>query len=359
MGYSSDVLLRAREELDRKRIKNHEANSVYKREMFEAIPRLREIEFGLRRTMAKLSSVALSPNSGQGIKVIREENLSLQKEREALIKKYKLDSSKLNDEPICRHCGDRGYFGSTMCSCLQEICRREQSKELTKLVIFGNECFENFKLDYYPDLPIATFVSRKESDDKPIDPLFTKVTSRSLMKKKLATCKEYARTFTERGASNLFFSGASGLGKTYLSACIARKVADAGFSVIYETAQKIFKDYELEKFAIAQIENHNLTDRYKDCDLLIIDDLGTELTTQFTVTALYDAINSRIVERKATIISTNISPEMIEVVYSPQIASRINGLFQVVVFIGEDIRKVKQQEEMLIREIKKAAKEEK
>ena len=158
------------------------------------------------------------------------------------------------------------------------------------------------------------------------------------MRSNLDVCKRFARTF-DHGSGSLLFTGATGLGKTMLSACIARQVADQGYSVVYETAIRLFSDFEAEKFGADSEENRGLTRKYLQCDLLIIDDLGTEMTTQFTVSALYHIVNTRMMDGNSTIISTNLQPEAIERRYSPQIASRIEGTYQLIKFVGNDIRR--------------------
>ena len=150
------------------------------------------------------------------------------------------------------------------------------------------------------------------------------------------TCKKYAYGFTER-AGNLLFSGDTGLGKTFLSACIARTVADRGYSVMYESAGHLFSRLERAKFS-GDEQARREAEKYTACDLLIIDDLGTEMGGQFTTSALYGLINDRILSGKATIISTNLNSADLEKRYSPAIASRLRGEFTRLAFLGEDIR---------------------
>ncbi|MEI3129668.1 MAG: ATP-binding protein [Oscillospiraceae bacterium] len=202
-----------------------------------------------------------------------------------------------------------------------ELCRQEQKKELTTLLGTGRERFEQFRLDYYPDTP---------------DPNYG-ISPRQTMRLVLQKCQRYAREFTPN-ASSLLFTGETGLGKTFLSGCIARAVADGGYSVVYDTAIHLLADYEAAKFGENTEENRSRTGKYTACDLLIIDDLGTEMVTQFTVSALYSVINDRLMAHKPVILSTNLSPEELRTRYSAQIASRILGTYQVLQFLGNDIR---------------------
>ena len=159
---------------------------------------------------------------------------------------------------------------------------------------------------------------------------------RSLMERNLQMCRRYAATFSEK-SPNLLFSGDTGLGKTFLSACIARVVADRGYSVVYESASHLFGKLERAKFYNDEQARQD-SQRYTDCDLLIVDDLGTEMPSQFTTSALYTLINDRILYGRPMILSTNLNTEDFSRRYSSQVASRLNGNFQRVPFLGEDIR---------------------
>ena len=156
------------------------------------------------------------------------------------------------------------------------------------------------------------------------------------MERTFRRCRRYAREFGA-GAPSLLFTGGPGLGKTFLSACIARAVADNGFSVVYDTAGKLFSDFEAVKFGGNQ---QDLTRKYLQCDLLIIDDLGTEMTTQFTQSVLYRVLNDRLLENRPVIVSTNLSDQALRQRYSAPIASRLLGAFEVCLFLGQDIRQL-------------------
>ena len=157
-------------------------------------------------------------------------------------------------------------------------------------------------------------------------------------------CVEYARKFGAN-SMNLFFVGEPGLGKTFLSACIARVVAESGNSVVYDMASSVFAKFEDAKFARnddtaeARAEVRAEIKRYLECDLLILDDLGTEMTTAFTVSALYELINTRLVAGKKTIISSNLPLQELQRRYSKQIMSRLEGDYEVLTSAGDDIRK--------------------
>ena len=322
MAYTQAVLQRARARYEQAKTERAKEYEEHLRIAYRQYPRLEEIDRELRLTMVNLMANALHHGEDpvRAIEEIREQNLALQREREWILEVAEYDEGFLDDSPICSHCGGTGYFGARMCSCLQELCRQEQRKELTSLLGNGKESFDTFRLDFYSD----------EYDPK------LGTSARKLMHSNWNICKKFAQNFT-RSAGSLLFSGATGLGKTFLSACIARQVADRGFSVMYETAIRIFSDFEDEKFGDG--EPTGQTRRYFDCDLLIIDDLGTEMTTQFTISVLYNIVNTRMMEEKPTIISTNLLPDMLEKRYSPQIASRVTGTYRLIKFVGNDIRR--------------------
>jgi DNA replication protein DnaC len=192
----------------------------------------------------------------------------------------------------------------------------------------GEQSFETFRLDYY---------------DRTVWPEL-KRSPRELMEGVLTACRNYADQFPAAPRKNLLLSGTTGLGKTFLSACIARVVAEKGYSVVYDTAANIFSRFEAKKFA-RDGEEGRLADadarRYLSCDLLILDDLGSEFTTQFVQSALYEVVNTRLIEHRHTILSTNLGLAAIRQRYSPQVASRLEGEYQLLPFAGKDIRLIK------------------
>ena len=320
MAYSAEVVQRARERLAQAKADRESENLRHLTEAYRRVPRLKEIDLQLRRTMAKAAQTVFSQGGdvSKAMEQVKNENLSLQLERRELVA-ANFEPGYLDDSPICQHCGGSGYIGSAMCECLTELCRQEQKRELTFLNT-GKESFEQFRLEYYPDR-----IDQRQG-----------VNIRSVMEKTFHNCRRYAMEFTER-SENLLFSGGTGLGKTFLSACIARTVADRGYSVCYETASHLFTNLERAKFN-GDEEARKISEKYAACDLLIVDDLGTEMGGQFTTSALYTLINDRILGGRPTIISTNMNSEDLEKRYSAAIASRLRGNFRRIAFLGEDIR---------------------
>ena len=320
MGYSNEVMQRARARLAAAKADRESENRQHLDEAYSRVPRLREIDRQLRLTMAKAAQAVFSSGGdvNEALETAKQQNLSLQREREKLVRMY-FEEGYLDDSPVCDRCGGSGYVGATMCECLAELCRQEQKKELTFLNV-GRESFDQFRLDYYPDRLDAKLG----------------INVRTLMEKTYNTCRKYAYGFTER-SGNLLFSGDTGLGKTFLSACIARTVADRGYSVVYESAGHLFSNLERAKFSGDEQAREDAK-KYTDCDLLIVDDLGTEMPGQFTTAALYSLVNDRLLAGKAMIVSTNLTAEDLGRRYSAQIASRLRGNFTRVAFLGDDIR---------------------
>jgi DNA replication protein DnaC len=273
--------------------------------------------------MAQAAQAAFLQGSDgrEQLEKVRLQNLELQQER-AILARENFEEGYLDDSPLCGNCGGSGYVGSTMCECLTELCRQEQKKELT-LLSGGKENFSQFRLDYYPDR---------------VDPKLG-VSPRAIMERNFRTCRTYAAAFSQN-SGNLLFIGGTGLGKTFLSACIARAVADKGYSVLYETATHLFNKLEQAKFSPTEESRYEAA-KLTACDLLIVDDLGTEMPGQFVTAALYSLLNDRLLAGKPTIISTNLNVEEMQRRYSPQIASRLQGNFSQLIFLGEDIRVLK------------------
>lgn len=321
MAYSEQVMRRAQARLAQEKADCEAESAARIEHIYTQYPRLREIDRAMRQSVVKAVSAAFrkGEDTTAAIEKIKEENLALQREREWILEANELDDNALEPAVICAKCGGSGYVGAAMCECLQELCRQEQKKELSSLLA-GRESFDSFRLDLYPT---------------DIDPQ-SGISVRTLMQNTFKNCKVYANTFSLKSPS-LLFVGNPGLGKTFLSACIARTVADNGFSVVYDTAGKLLADFEATKFGT---EQDDLTQKYLQCDLLIIDDLGTEMTTQFTLAVLYQVINTRMMEGKPVIISTNLSTEAISRRYPGPIASRLLGTYQLCPFLGIDIRTI-------------------
>ena len=320
MAYSADVVRRARRVLESRKADHESRQQARLRAVYETLPRVREIDMQLRGSMVEAAQAAFL-GSTDALAQVKQANQALQAERKALIV-ANFPPEYAEEAPLCPRCGGSGYIGTAMCVCLGDICREEQKKELT-LLACGEHRFADFRLDYYPDT---------------LDPQYG-VSPRTVMSRILAICQKYADGFSPV-SGNLLFNGGTGLGKTMLSACIAAEVAEKGHSVAYETASHLFAKLERDRFH-PDADSAEAVKKLNACDLLIIDDLGTELPGNFTVAALYTLLNDRLLAGKPMIISTNLNIDEIRERYSPQIASRLEGSFQLLPFVGNDIRVLK------------------
>ena len=320
MAYSAKVMARARERLEQENANKEQVYYARLEQVYRQIPRVRQIDAQLHRNMSRAVQSAFGGNGDpvSALRDCREENLTLQKERETLVTQaFGVEYLK---EPLCPNCDGQGYVGTTMCHCLQDICRREQINEIASLGC-GSGKFQDFRLDYYPEV-----IDRQYG-----------ASPRFIMEQNLKISRKFAEKFC---GGNLLLTGGTGLGKTFLSACIATEVAMQGFSVAYESAGNLFTKLEKDRFSPDEQTAHQVQE-LKDCDLLIIDDLGTELPGAFVTAALYALVNERLLQNKSMVISTNLTTEEIAQRYNPQIASRLQGAFQMLPFVGEDIRILK------------------
>jgi len=319
MAYDGKLLARARAELDNIRRKNQEEQKARQGRVYTLLPRIEEIDRTLRGHMAQIVRLTISkaPDIAEKIAAIREENLSLQMERAELLTQRGFGAEYLDEIVACPKCRDTGIFEGEVCTCLDKLYNKELTRELGTLMRRGDESFESFDLGKYPE-----------------------GYEREQMSKVLGVCRNYAENFANASANMLFFGG-TGLGKTFLSACVARTVAAQGFSVCYETASAALDYYERAKFSRDMAESEEASVRVKrmeSCDLMILDDLGTEMITPMSQSALYSLVNNRLVNGKKTIISTNCNEEELARKYIPQISSRILGNYRKMPFLGEDIR---------------------
>lgn len=320
MPYSTQTVRRARQILAQRKADRESEYREHLQNAYQQLPRLKEIDAQLRRSMAIAAQTAFSKGEDvqKEMDAIKTANLALQQERQALIVQN-FSENYLDESPICPHCSGSGYMGTSMCRCLSQLCRQVQKEELS-LLTTGKERFENFRLDVYSDRT---------------DPRY-KASPRAIMERNFQLCRRYADGFMP-GCGSLLFVGGTGLGKTFLSACIADVVTDKEYSVAYESAPHLFAKLEKNRFSPDEQSREEVS-RIENCDLLIVDDLGTEMPGNFVTAALYGLVNDRLLAKKNMIISTNLNVEELAKRYSPQIASRLQGSFRGLTFVGEDVR---------------------
>ena len=322
MALDGKLLARARENLENIHADNVAEHYLRQEKIYSRIPEIERIDTRLRTQMAELVGLTLRGGAelNAAIKALEDESLALQKKKAELLVERGYEMDYLDDIFSCPACRDTGYVGGKMCSCLKAMYNAEVTRELGTLLKNSDECFEKFDLSLYGD-------------------------ARESMEIVYNTCREYANSFSDR-SMNLMFQGGTGLGKTFLSACIARVVAGNGHSVCYDTASSALEAFETKKFSRDAQTAENAAvkvERMLDCELMILDDLGTEMLTPMSVSALYTLINTRLVNGRKTVISTNLTDAELSKRYNPQICSRLEGEFTKLPFFGSDIRLTKKE----------------
>ncbi|MCX7614136.1 MAG: ATP-binding protein [Clostridiales bacterium] len=303
------------------------------REVQDKIPEIAAIGKELRTTVLQVARAAFESGTDPKprIDAVKNRHVELIAKRSELLVQNGYPAEYLNLAPSCKKCSDYGYIDSKPCSCFLEECVKEQGKELSSVLDIKGQNFDNFIGQYYSNNP---------GDGE------GGVSPRQNMESFLDFFQDYAWNFG-RHSINMLFYGGPGLGKTFMSSCIAKEVALKGFSVTYDTAINIFGNLEKEKFGENYEELQMQIKRYMLSDLLIIDDLGTELTTSFVCSSFYNLLNTRLIERRQMIISTNLSPKEIAARYTPQIASRLSFEFDRFHFFGKDVRQVMKENRRL------------
>lgn len=321
------LLARARGVLEEKRRRSRMEENRRQTEVYERIPEVRELDGRIRGIMSELVALALG-KAGRSAGEMERESLSLQAKRARLLREHGYDEHYLDELISCPLCGDTGFLlDGKPCECLLRLYNAEQTKELSPLLKNGQESFDSFRSSYYP--------TESPTPGAP--------SPRMQMERIYRLCRNYAEGFTP-GYGNILFSGEPGLGKTFLSAAIAREVAAKGYSVAYDTAAALLSAFEQEKFSRSEEEQADAASRVRQlmsCDLLILDDLGMELSSSFTQSALYTLLDGRIRSGKCTVISTNLDKEELRKRYGAAIASRLEGEYQFLHFVGQDIRAMK------------------
>ena len=324
MGYNRNNLRRIREKYETKHLIAEKKSDMLKAELYLELPELEKVDRQLSGLGVRLMGVALSlgDDKEKGLAELKAENGELLKRRAEILRGAGYPEDYTDVKYECLLCADSGYVGIKMCECMRNelILAGFESSGISELL--RTQTFEGFRLDYY-----------KANKD-----------GLNMMTKIFDFAKRYAEEFDARTSSNLAMFGGTGLGKTHLSSAIARKVIEKGNDVYYTSAVSLVSDFEAEQFGGEHLKRGELTDKYFDCDLLIIDDLGAEMSNQFTLSCLYNLLNVRINRKTPVIISTNLTQNELLKKYNERIASRIFGEFKILPFTGSDVRMQKIKE---------------
>lgn len=318
MSYSREIVEAVFSEFDKKRKKSEDEQKNRLAKVYRLIPEIKDIDRELSSTGLQIFAASLQGKDGleERVSVIRAKNKELRQKRATLLAANQLDPDYTEQKYECDKCCDEGYINEKMCSCLRNALITKQLEASGVGQLISSQSFENFSLDMYPQ------------------------DAREDMECLFEDLKEYAYSFTQ-GSANVLFVGGTGLGKTHLSTAVAKTVIEKGYNVIYETAMNIFSDFECDRFRDRFAGEKPISSKYMECDLLIIDDLGTEVVTNFSVSCLYNLINTRLNKKLPIILSTNLNSQEIRKIYNDRITSRLFGDFEIKAFKGSDIRKIK------------------
>ena len=298
-----------------------------KSDIYAAIPRIKEIDneislLGLRLTKAVLKDTKAREEI---VYKCKKEMASLVSEKKNILIENGIPENYLEIKYDCEKCKDTGFLpGGKKCSCLKQEIINEAYRMSNLSRVLDRENLSNFDISVF---------SNEVDEEKGISP-------RENMMRILSICDIFIKEFAEDNGYNLLFYGTTGLGKTYMCNCIAKALLDQGYVVIYQTAFRILdilENYKFRKDDDSRINDENYQNLF-ECDLLIIDDLGTEFNNSFTSGEVFNIVNTRLITGKKTIISTNLSPMRLAESYSQRTFSRIIGNFRILEFIGKDLR---------------------
>ena len=319
MSFNRDDYVMIKKSFDNRRGEAERIADERRKTLCEEIPELKKICGLLGDTGPRVYAAALQggeeyPKKLQAIK--RENAELLQRQREILFE-FGFPTDYLDVKYNCPICRDEGNIDGKMCECMKKelIIAGYASAGIAGLC--GKMSFDTFDLSYY------TGADRKN------------------MEIVLQRMREYAENFTGEDSGSVLFFGGTGLGKTHLSVAVAKKVIEGGHTCIYTTSGDLFSDYR--KYRFDNGENDRKTDKYTDCELLVIDDLGTELNGKDIAPFFYNLLNQRLNAGRSTLISTNLSNNKLLEMYGERIVSRLLGEFLTFRFTGKDVRMQKLQ----------------
>ncbi|MBQ4509682.1 MAG: ATP-binding protein [Clostridia bacterium] len=318
MGYSKKNVNSVYEDFERIRDENKAQAESRLFEVYAKCPEIKAIDKELSRVGLDIFGATMMGKEGleKRLNELQEKNELLQQRRIELLRDMGYDADYTDIKYNCPLCMDTGYQGAKMCQCLKTALTLKGYESSGILNLLKSQSFESFSIDVYPQ------------------------ECQSIMQKNYKKLHKFAENF-ETNKEFFLLAGGTGLGKTHLSTSVAKVLIEKGYDVVYEIAQNIFSDFDTDRFRDRYSDSELLSEKYLDCDLLIIDDLGTEIVTNYTVSYLYNIINTRINKKLPIIISTNLSAKEIKAMYHERITSRLFGEFTVIKFEGCDIRKKK------------------
>lgn len=295
-------------------------------EVFKKVPEIRQIEDTLVSISADFAkkSLFLMPAEFEILKdELAKKKSDLIEEKKRLLVQSGFDGNYLDLQYSCPLCRDTGFLNGKKCSCFASISKKYIYSDKTYMTALPSAAFDIFDKKLYSDNDF-------DSD--------TELSSQKSAVKLFTHFKNIAEDF-ENNKKNCLIYGGAGVGKTFLSSCLANKLIEAGYFVVFMSAFRFFELFEKHTFRRNEITSSlSAVEPVFDCDLLVIDDLGTEVVNSFTTSKLFDCINERILKNKITVISTNLDLPLIQSTYSERIFSRIIGNYSVFKLTGSDLR---------------------
>lgn len=296
--------------------------------IYRELPVLVSLDQQIAESSVAAARAALDGDS-TALKELAQSNERISAQRKQLLQEAGYSADSLALTYTCPDCKDTGFIGTKKCHCFKQALTLALSKNSTLRHLLEAENFDTFSYAYYDDLTADTLLQ---------------LTPRANIKKIVADAKQFVNEFDTANRSILIY-GNTGVGKTFLSNCIAKALIDTAHHVVYMTAYGLFESFKSHQFEHTELPKEASLYHYIfECDLLVVDDLGTELSNSFTNSMLYTCINERLLHKKSTIISTNLSLEQLRDRYSERIFSRITGSYTLWKLIGKDIRVIKRME---------------
>lgn len=319
-NFQYNKILRA---YDKRQLENRHELEERVKHIYSILPELKEIDDQIVSNSIQSAKLSLMGDD-QSLNSLADRNLDLSMRKIEILTENGYPSNYLMPTYHCKDCKDTGYIENEKCHCFKQAIVDLLYSQSNIKGIMEQENFSTFRYDFYTDSYIEET---------------TNLTPLANIKKVVSSCKEYIDTF-DSTYSNLLLYGNAGVGKTFLANCIAKELLDRSHTVIYLTAFQLFDILEKNKFNKDQ-EKSEANEQFEyilDCDLLIIDDLGTELNNSFVTSQLYLCINERHLRKKSTIISTNLSWDNLNTNYSERIFSRLASNYRLLKIVGDDIR---------------------
>ena len=313
-----DAIMR---EYGRQQIENHHKLEERRKEIYARLPVVRQLEAEIAER-----SVACAKKLLEGDKSVLDRLKDLREQKSLIIRAAGYPDDYLELHYRCPDCRDTGLIDGRKCHCFLQAQMKLLHAQSNLEDVLERENFNALSYEYYDDTEILPQLG---------------ITNAAYMRRVVAGCREFVRDFDKKH-DNLLFTGSTGVGKTFLTNCIARELMDDFHSVIYLTASDLFDVFSRNKFDYDNAED--MKDMYRfilDCDLLIIDDLGTELNNSFTSSQLFYCINERMNMSRSTIISTNLTLARLRDSYTDRVTSRIMSGYRIIPLYGGDIRLLK------------------